>query len=107
MLKSSFHKWNRKTGEITPSSPTEFEEDRRGRTVGDTPVGDYRVSTVFLGIDHGFGGESRWFETMVFGAGSYEDQFCERYATAEQAKAGHLDTVLKLRAGTLELYGEE
>lgn len=25
------------------------------------------ISTVFLGVDHGFGGRPVWFETMVFG----------------------------------------
>lgn len=45
------------------------------------------VSTVFLGLEHGFGPYSEWFETMVFG-GLY-DQYAWRYATYNQAKDGH------------------
>lgn len=47
------------------------------------------VSTVFLGIDHGFAGEGDpvLFETMVFG-GRF-DQLQERYCTRKQAVEGH------------------
>lgn len=49
----------------------------------------YDVSTVWLGLDHGFGGEMRIFETMVFASGSLTDLACERYATLTEAEAGH------------------
>ena len=45
------------------------------------------VSTVFLGLDHGFDGEILLFETMVFG-GKY-DGHCDRYSTWNQAEIGH------------------
>lgn len=46
------------------------------------------VSTVFLGIDHGFHGrKSLLFETMIFGG--EHDQFQERYETWEEAEIGH------------------
>lgn len=50
-----------------------------------------RVSTVFLGLDHRFGGNGPpiLFETMIFGGP--HDQDCERYATWEAAEAGHAD----------------
>lgn len=59
-------------------------------------IGPYRVSTVFLGIDHNFSdtGEPLLFETMVFG-GESEEQI--RYSTWEQAEAGHREVVEKLR----------
>lgn len=46
-----------------------FEHDFAYRIVASTYVGPYRVSTVWLGIDHGFGSGGRplIFETMVFG----------------------------------------
>lgn len=50
-------------------------------------IGDAVVSTCFLGIDHGFGGEPLWFETMIFG-GEY-DGWSDRYTTVEQAYTGH------------------
>ncbi len=42
----------------------EIDDNRR---VAETFVGDVRISTVCLGLDHGFGGQPEWFETMVFG----------------------------------------
>jgi len=49
---------------------------------------DIKVSTVFLGIDHCFDGSIPiLFETMIFGG--KHDEYCERYATWEQAEKGH------------------
>lgn len=50
--------------------------------------GDIHVSTVFLAIDHSyFGGTPQLFETMIFGG--EHNEYCERYATWEEAEAGH------------------
>ena len=57
------------------------------------------VSTVFLGLDHGFDHDSKTpilWETMVFGGKMDEEQ--ERYATRAEAVAGHLELVDKVRA---------
>ena len=44
------------------------------------------VSTVWLGLDHGFGnGPPLIFETMVFP----EAEICERYSTEVEAREGH------------------
>ena len=46
------------------------------------------VSTVWLGLDHSFSGRGRLiFETMVFGGALDQEQ--ERYATEDEARAGH------------------
>ena len=51
-----------------------------------------RVSTVFLGLDHSFGGGTpALFETMIFGGRHNEYQ--ERYATWEEAEEGHEQAV--------------
>ena len=69
------------------------------RHVGDTTIGDVRVSTVFLVIDHQWGsGPPLLFETMVFG-GEY-DQDQERYSTWKQAEKGH-------RAMCKKVFGKE
>jgi len=52
------------------------------------------VSTVWLGLDHGFGmgGPPVIFETMIFDqAGTDYGQW--RYSTEDQARAGHQDAV--------------
>lgn len=53
----------------------------------ETKDGLVTVSTVFLGLDHGFGGPSRWFETLTFGGKL--DQEMERYETISDAERGH------------------
>lgn len=67
------------------------ESTRIGRDV----VGDVLISTVFLGLDHGFppvdGAEPVLFESMVFmQRGEWNsDEVMQRYHTIEQAEAGH------------------
>lgn len=57
--------------------------------IGSDYVGDAWVTTVWLGIDHNWGlGPPLIFETMVFDDNE-NDEYCRRYATREQALAGH------------------
>jgi len=68
--------------------------EKADRIVAKTMVGVIEVSTVFLGLDHSFGGTVPiLFETMVFGGPLDGEQ--ERYATKEQAQKGHEDWVRK------------
>lgn len=66
------------------------------RIIERTDLGDIRVSTVFLGIDHDFSmeGPPLIFETMIFGGPHNEEQW--RYSTLEQARAGHAAAVALL-----------
>jgi len=66
------------------------------RHVGLWRVGDVRVSTVFLGIDHGWSSEPLLFETMVFG-GSL-DGLRERCSTWEEAEAQHQEVLRRVMA---------
>jgi hypothetical protein len=76
------------------------------RVVGRTPVGDWEVSTVFLGVDHavpGTPGPRRLFETMIFHRGDGRAAwFCARYATWAEAATGHGAVVAWLEAGRLD-----
>lgn len=63
------------------------------RQVADTQTDNWRVSTVFLGIDHGWGGVPLLFETMVFGGP--RNDFQMRYGTWDQAVAGHAEEVAR------------
>jgi hypothetical protein len=65
---------------------TAMEQDRR---VTKTSLpGGVEVSTVFLGIDHNWGGgEPLLFETMIFGGELDQEQW--RYSTWEEAEKGH------------------
>lgn len=66
-------------------------------------VGDSRISTVFLGLDHRFGGEGPpiLFETMIFDSEN-EGCFQERYTTRAQAIARHEQIVAMVRDGRLK-----
>ena len=69
------------------------------RHVRDTARDDVRVSTVFLGLDHGFGDERPvLFETMLFVNGSGEQM--ERYCTWDEAEVGHARWVMQVFKAT-------
>ena len=63
-------------------SPHGIEEDM---------IGDVRISTVFLGIDHNLSGVGKplLYETMVFNGPM--DQYQERWETEDQARKGHVE----------------
>lgn len=75
------------------------------RRVADDIVGDYRVSTVHLVIDHSHTpGPPLIFETMVFQKSEDlvgDEMYCERYATEAEATAGHTRIVAAVKAGSL------
>jgi hypothetical protein len=67
------------------------------RRVGRDMVNGLLVSTVFLCVDHGFGGSPKWFETMIFKGENLEEalDYQWRYETWNQAREGH-ETVVEL-----------
>ena len=91
--------------------------EQQNRQVAHEHVGPYLISTVFLGVDHAFGGGPPiLFETMTFSEHAPQISFdggtiktsvqspllndaypdlgiCRRYATWEQAEAGHREVV--------------
>lgn len=72
-----------------------FEE--KDRVVARTVLNKRRrifVSTIFLGIDHGWS-SPQWFETMVFGTSIHQAQ--NRYETYEEAEEGHKRMVKRAR----------
>ena len=87
----------------------EIEEYHR---VGSTDVGEYWVSTVWLGLNHQFSphGPPLIFETMVFLKSQRDDVEDRgladidvvRYATEEEAQKGHDAMVLLVSATSVE-----
>jgi len=53
------------------------------------------VSTVFLGLNHGWFGIPLWFETMIFGTSI--DGAQDRYTTWDEALRGHEKMVRRAR----------
>jgi hypothetical protein len=92
------------------SKPVTIEQwinivERQDRHVGDDYVRRgrhvYRVSTVLLGLNHGFSLDPDSppiiFETMIFKDGDMGGEYTERYAYLAQAKAGHKRIVRMVR----------
>lgn len=66
------------------------KQDMKYKRVGLDEIGSTRVSTVFLGLDHGWDdGPPVLFETMVFSDDKDYDQYQYRYCTWEEAEKGH------------------
>lgn len=98
------------------------------RIVFKTDVGPLHVSTIFLGLDHNWSSNPEsppiLFETMVFGGeepriimgrdmGDFRESYQERYASWDEAQAGHAraiewarqriaeaDAAIKFKAGS-------
>lgn len=62
-------------------------------------IGNIRVSTVFLGVDHDFGGKGPpiLYETMVFGGTDETERDQWRYSTRSEAEAGHAQALASVR----------
>jgi hypothetical protein len=73
---------------------------KAGWHVAKTKVGDAEVSTVFLGLDHGWEVDAPpiLFETMVFGGVLDQEQV--RYATWAEAESGHAAMVARVKERT-------
>lgn len=72
----------------------ELNKSRAYSTLARTELGQLWVSTIWLGIDHGWnGGPPVIFESMVFGRLNYSELAMRRYATEADALAGHTELV--------------
>jgi len=87
-----------------------FDQDERRVVRRNTfYVGDdeIRVSTVFLGADHGWppGGPPVLWETMIFGGDHHEEQW--RYTSRDDAIRVHEQVVYDLMHGMPKLFGSD
>lgn len=78
-------------------------ENAPDRSVGDTHINDYWISTVFLGLNHNcysnqIQKKPHIFETMVFDKND-RDIYCDRYSTWEEAEAGHEKAIQWVKNG--------
>ena len=69
------------------------------RHVADQRIGQSRISTVFLGSDHGYNGKPLLFETMIFGGEL--DSYQERCSTWKEAELMHSVACKKVRLASL------
>jgi hypothetical protein len=94
--------YNRQGEPMTPEEFATLMENPESRRVADTTLPDGKwVSTVHLGLDHGFGtGAPVIFETMVFPSQAEPRELdSDRYCTEAEARAGHARMVEKWTKG--------
>jgi hypothetical protein len=72
-------------------------ESNGSRIVAVDTIGDARVSTVFLGLDHNysFEGPPVLWETMIFGG--EHDSYQTRYTSKDDAVKGHEEALRLVR----------
>lgn len=68
-----------------------FERDGNRQVMRTNLIDGSVISTVFLGIDHGWGGTPQLFETALLTDDGVS--VCNRYATWAEAEAGHMDWI--------------
>lgn len=90
--------YNQKGEEVSMEEWVSSFEEFGSRIVKQETSGSFWISTVFLGLDHRFGGDGPplIFETMVFSKDRDEEDM-ERYTTLEEAEAGHKKMVEKYK----------
>lgn len=88
-----------KDHKVVVTTDMEKSSVSRATKVGYEKAGDYSVSTVFLGLDHGWDGVPMWFETMLFGSGPL-DNHCERCTTWDEAVLMHQRGIKKALRGS-------
>lgn len=68
-------------------------------TSSTSPAVDFKISTVWLGVNHNWDdGPPILFETMVFGGGEEQDQTQWRWTTEQEAREGHAALVATVAA---------
>lgn len=69
--------------------------EKANRHIGDKTKRGVRISTVFLGLDHNFSGNTPiLFESLIFGGES--DGYMQRYSTINKAREGHKQLVKRV-----------
>lgn len=93
--------YDKRGNAITLGQWSKLHNDLEYKRIGDDYLDKYRVSTVWLGLNQNFMNNEKiaTFETMVFLKNSFEDVWCQRYATEEEAIAGHNDLVESIKEG--------
>lgn len=88
-----------------------FLQNPERRHVGLDSIGRYEVSTVFLGVDHGWGGTPVLYETMVYDhEAPRENRWLDvqvRYVSRAQALEGHRAMMHRVARGEFGPPGGE
>lgn len=93
--RSGIDYYDRQGNPLTLEEWSERFNDPEAKRVAETTVGGIWISTVWLGLDHGWcGGMPVIFETMAFALGvGWSELESRRYTTEAAALAGHEEVV--------------
>lgn len=94
-----------------PCTPLEWAEQleikirNHGRHIGDNTVNGKRISTIWIGMNHNWHGDSPplLFETMIFEGDDFHYIYCQRYSTWQEAEEGHKKAVQWVLEGCHDL----
>lgn len=100
------HWYDKQGRRISIQQANEYLGNMEYKRVAETTIGNYWVSTVWLGLDHGWNNDNLpplIFETMVFATEDMDPAMDlelsqDRYYTEAEALAGHEAIVLMIRA---------
>ena len=67
------------------------------------PAQGVRLSTVQLTINRGTTSDPLWYESFVLPMQGWEELYCRRYATEQDALTGHAEIVTMIESGALTL----
>ena len=101
-MEATCGQWMLRDGQPVPATDSMewaewMETSSAERRVAKTEIGEVKVSTVFLALDHSFGGSAPvLWETLVFG-GPLDGEM-ERYTSRDKAVAGHAAMVKRVEA---------
>lgn len=89
--------YDRDSNEISHDRFMELQAKESYRVVKQEEVNDFYISTIWLGLDHGFGqSEPMIFETLVFTNDGIQGEMF-RYSTLDQAVKGHKALISKYK----------
>lgn len=71
--------------------------DKDYHEIGRTKKDGYLISTIWTGMDLSMDNSKVIFETMIFEGEKWNDLYCQRYSTLEEAKKGHRYAVRNLK----------
>ena len=92
------HYFNRRGEPISLEEWARTHSDSRYRNVAQHQIRGWKVSTVWLGLDHAWHGPPQIFETMIFSPRGWDDEaelnnYQERHATEAEAEARHYEII--------------
>jgi len=94
--------YDRQGHSISLTEAQDLTMDKDYKRIGYNELAGLKVSTVWIGLDYSINNSHMIFETMVFPLNSYDELYFERYATEQEAMAGHIKAMYLVGTGKIK-----